>query len=188
MTRHFSASLMLAVLISSSVVPASEDDHHHHDEHHNHDAHVHGQAEIYLVIEGAKLFVEIESPAANVFGFEHEPKNDEQSQIVAKAKSTLAQADNVLRIRGGECTLTSSELELPFQGHDLHHHEHTDEPTHTEVEVSYLYECVDSQAVTEIDIQLFENFDGFEEIDVESIIHSKQGSQSLTKKDRLIKL
>ena len=196
MTRYLNALCVFAALIIPYAAFASKDDHHdhegeHHDhdeEHYNHEVHVHGQAKMYLVIEGAELLLELKSPAANVFGFEHAPKNDDQSKAVAEAKDIFAKAGNVLKITGGKCSLATHEVELPFEDHDSHRDEHADESAHADVEASYLFECVDSQAVKEIDIQLFDYFDGFEEIDVEWIIHSKQGSRSLTKDNHLIKI
>ena len=46
------------------------------------DAHVHGEAELTIAFEGQRIEMQLVSPAANIFGFEHAPKNDEQNEQV----------------------------------------------------------------------------------------------------------
>ena len=37
------------------------------------DAHVHGEAQLMIAIEGRDLEIQLRSPAVNIFGFEQEP-------------------------------------------------------------------------------------------------------------------
>ena len=46
------------------------------------DAHVHGEAELNIVIEGRELLMELESPSFNLVGFEHEPQSLNQQDLV----------------------------------------------------------------------------------------------------------
>ena len=47
-------------------------------EHHHHDAHVHGVAHLNVALEGNDLYIELTSPAANIVGFEHDPRTQNQ--------------------------------------------------------------------------------------------------------------
>lgn len=114
--------------------------HHGHDHHHDHDhetvqhgAHVHGQANAFVVLEGRNLSVVVESPAANIVGFEHRAATEEQRAIVLAAQETLEQSERVLKIQGGDCQLQAAETDVsqllredaePHSDHGHHHHEH----------------------------------------------------------------
>lgn len=56
---------------------------------HGHDAHVHGEGSLNLVQEGNAVLIELEVPAANIVGFEHDPRTDAQNAAVAEAVATL---------------------------------------------------------------------------------------------------
>jgi len=60
-------TLIMFVSVSGSVNAAAT---------RQHGAHVHGVAEINIVIEGAKAVVEIRAPAEGIIGFEHEAKSE----------------------------------------------------------------------------------------------------------------
>lgn len=48
------------------------------DNHGSHEAHVHGEAEMTLILQNDELAINFESPAANLVGFEHHPETDLQ--------------------------------------------------------------------------------------------------------------
>lgn len=52
-------------------------------------AHVHGEAELGIAIEGKQIEMQLATPAEGVFGFEHEPVNDEQESVINLAKNKL---------------------------------------------------------------------------------------------------
>lgn len=102
-----------------SEAAKSAQHHHGHDHHHDHDhesvqhgAHVHGQANAFVVLEGRNLSVVLESPAANIVGFEHRANTPEQRSIVLAAQETLAQGERVLKVRGGDCQLNLAESDV----------------------------------------------------------------------------
>ena len=56
--------------------PLSADEHDHHYE--QHQAHVHGEATLHVVVEGNTVEIELQSPAMNLLGFEHSPETQQQ--------------------------------------------------------------------------------------------------------------
>ncbi|MEF1289468.1 zinc uptake protein ZrgA [Vibrio sp. M260118] len=102
-----------------------------------HDAHVHGQVEINIAQDGKELLMEITAPGADVVGFEHAPKTDEQKHQLEDAVAKLKQASNVFTLaKGAGCqvehqsvshTLGGDEHEK-HEGHD--HHDHDDHKDH----------------------------------------------------------
>ena len=94
----------IAVLSFACVIPAQA----------QHDAHEHGHATLNVVLDGAVLAIELEVPAANVVGFEHQPENDAQWQRSEQALRQLAEAQDVFTIpKAGGCSLREAELALP---------------------------------------------------------------------------
>ena len=83
----FSFGCLLALHVS-----AGEDHHHdqgHEHEHRQHGAHVHGAAQLTVAQEGTQVLLELESPAANIFGFEHPPSDAQQRTVVREAVAAL---------------------------------------------------------------------------------------------------
>jgi hypothetical protein len=59
------------------------------------EAHVHGEASLNLVLDDQSLFIEFESPAYNLVGFEHEPKDQIQQKEVQDTLSLLSKPRKV---------------------------------------------------------------------------------------------
>lgn len=91
------------------------------------DAHVHGEAELTIAFEGQRIEMQLVSPAANIFGFEHAPKNDEQNEQVHRAETILESADTLFQFSGSDCKNTSQALEIPFSHEEASHEEHANE-------------------------------------------------------------
>ena len=66
-------------------------------------AHEHGVVRMGLAVDDQRMSLDIEVPAATVFGFEHNPETEEEIRVVSEAMETL-------RTRVGEVIVVSSEL------------------------------------------------------------------------------
>ena len=85
-----------------------------------HTAHVHGIAQLNVALEGNELMLELISPAANIVGFEHKPKNEEQIQVVEEANELLQHGEKLfVMTSGAQCSLHEAHVE----GDILHDHE-----------------------------------------------------------------
>ena len=62
------------------------------EEKHHHKAHVHGVAHLNVALEDNELYIEFISPAANIVGFEHQPKTE-------KTKRRRKKSDNCAKSR-----------------------------------------------------------------------------------------
>jgi len=115
MKRHALASLLLL----SSLQPLSS---------FAAEKHVHGEAELFIAVEGKKVLIEMESPADNFLGFEHEPRTDKQKALVTKTNALLQSHSNLITLNGGGCKQVDAFIESPFIEHqDEHKHGHHDE-------------------------------------------------------------
>lgn len=213
---------LIALSLAMAVSALADGHGHKHDEHkHDHDddkvehigAHVHGIAALNVVLDGDDLEVELDTPAMNVMGFEHEPKAEADLKSSHDALHALEDGEWLV-INGGDCKLEDSDVDWEFaeQVHDHFHgddkdkkddhkHEHKDEhkhdhddhkhddgETHSDVETEHEFECDKPKDVKSITVNLFDNFKGFEKINVQWIVNDKQGATTLTKDNRVIKL
>ncbi len=155
------------------------------DEHEEHEAHVHGEAQLLVALEGSTLEIEFLSPAMNIVGFEHQPANEAQSHAIESAIETLKQPGLLFRLpTSAGCDLSSILVEssLAAQGeHDQEHskeadHDH-EEKTHSDFTGHYSFHCAEVSRLESIAIEIFKQFPGTELIEVQSI--SEQGQRKI---------
>jgi hypothetical protein len=94
------AALLPCLMLIGTCASAGDDhdhdhghhdhDDHGHDEHRQHGTHVHGIAALNLASEGKEVHVELDSPAANIVGFEHAPSSAEDRAALDQAIATLS--------------------------------------------------------------------------------------------------
>jgi hypothetical protein len=173
--------------------------------HREHGAHVHGVASLNVAVDGDKLLIELDSPAANLVGFEHAPRDDAQREAVDKAKAQLADgaALFVPDAQAG-CALESYGVDMALAKHGDHGHAHDDEhnhdadhahahgedeaheahahdaDVHSDVHAEYTFTCAEPQALKTLDVRLFDAFPGTERLRVQSITPSGQSAGELT--------
>lgn len=203
------ASLLAPLALVAPGVIADEKHEHEDDrEKRQHDAHVHGIAALNLALEGQEVHVELDSPAANIVGFEHAPSSEADHAALDKAVATLKDGDRLFRFnaeagcRMEKANVASSLLDEEHgehagehkgdhdhekqDKHDNDKHEHEGE-THSDIEAAYHFECDQPGKLTQLTVELFEAFPGTEELKVQYVIESKQGAAELTAADHVVK-
>jgi len=85
--------LTLALLTSTSSFAKEE--------HREHGAHEHGHAQLSVVTEKNDMILALDTPSMNLFGFEHEPRNDEQKATVIKAVKSLEDFSSLVILDSG---------------------------------------------------------------------------------------
>jgi len=79
------------------------------------DAHMHGESALNIAIEGNAVAMELEAPAMDIVGFEHEPSTDEhRAQIEAAIKSLSAPLDVFVFPEGAGCAVSNASVEHVF--------------------------------------------------------------------------
>lgn len=160
------------------------------------DKHVHGEAELFIAIEGTQVLLEFESPADNIIGFEHAPATQLQQKKLEDALVKLGSHTSIAAFPEANCQQISAEVKSPFKdhhkaetnedSHDSAHKEHNyekghEEPSHTEFHASYALQCNEAaQNIRTIDINAFEHFNGIENITVKWVTPDGQGSTKAT--------
>ena len=96
--KHYVLTTSLLAPLAFVAPGASADEKHEHDHdqaHRQHDAHVHGSAALNLALESGEVHIELDSPAANIVGFEHAPSSEGDHAALDKAVATLKNGDQL---------------------------------------------------------------------------------------------
>jgi hypothetical protein len=198
------STLLSIVLIFLGPVQAEEKRHH--------EAHEHGVAHLNVALEGNDLYIEFTSPAANIVGFEHQPRTHNQKDAVKSAVSTLHEGNALFILSSGsESKLMNSSVDTDIdKDSDSHsesehahgekgHHEQgqhhvkknsqaDEHERHTEFKAEYHFVCKKPDRLSQINVKLFSVFPGIEHIEVQLLTETKQTAVELTAKKNRISL
>ena len=98
-------------------------------------AHEHGTSSLNIAIEDTALLLELESPAADLVGFEHAPKNDADHEAIKTALETLKTPDKLfVPDASANCTLSSAKAKTFGAISEEDSHDHEDDHSHGEDE------------------------------------------------------
>ena len=176
------ALLPLAAAQAASHEHAHEHDHAH-EEHGSLGAHEHGVASLNVALDGQTLEIQLESPAMNLVGFEHEARSDADKAKVAAARQQLEQPQALFALPiEAKCKLEGSALESPlFAGAEHKEHEHGDAHGHSDIDASYRFTCANAAALQTLELgSFFGTFPGTEKLEVQLIGPSGQQGAELT--------
>ncbi|MDA1298537.1 MAG: DUF2796 domain-containing protein [Proteobacteria bacterium] len=196
MRRNVLTTLMLTAALLPHTLQA-DDGHHSHDghgDHGSHGAHVHGVAELLLVRDGGQLELVLESPAANLVGFEHPPASARDHEAIDRAVASLLDSKQLFTIVGDDCVAVDVQLSNPFAEDDQHkqHDHHADAAghggSHREFHVSYQYQCTGKTGIKQLKAGLLAVFPAIEQLDVQWITESGQGAGRLSGSNDTVRL
>ena len=95
------------------------------------DAHDHGHSRVNIALSGNEVLIELISPAANVIGFEHAPRTEDDHALIDAAVKQFKHGDEVfLMSDAAGCVQQDADIEsslLEDADHDDHHDEHDDD-------------------------------------------------------------
>jgi hypothetical protein len=90
----------------------------------HHDAHEHGVAHLNVAVEGNNIYIEFTSPAANIVGFEHHPRTNEQKDAVKDAVNQLQKGDSIFLLSAkSDSQLVKSSVHTDIDKDADHHSE-----------------------------------------------------------------
>ncbi|MFM5881497.1 DUF2796 domain-containing protein [Aeromonas sanarellii] len=185
-------------LLLAAAAFGAQANHDEHD-HQGHGAHEHGHGHLNLVLDGNQLMIELQAPAADLVGFEHAAKSDEEKAQYAKAVARLKQPDALFRLDpAAGCKLTRQELQAAKEEHE-HEHEHDhdhdhdhdkaasdhddhhqEEAGHADLGAMYTYTCADPARLTGLEATLFGVYPSLEKLSVQGILPTGQTAAELT--------
>lgn len=197
-------ALLFAFLANSLYADEKHDDHKHedhaHEGHEQHGTHEHGVANLSIAVGDESVEIMLQSPAANIVGFEHAASSDEDKQKLADAKAKLEAGSDLFAINDAAgCELKSTTVVSALSGHAEEHahehdgekhdeHEHKEGGVHSDMDATWVFTCAKPADVTEVSVKLFGAFPaGFEQINTEWITAEGASAQELSE-DTTLKL
>ena len=166
-------------------------------------SHVHGNAELNVVLMGQQLQVEFVSPAINLLGFERPPNTDEETATLNNTIEQLQRGGWLIEAISTACQLSTEEFEAPvYDEHDSSEHDHEHESSehdhehetsehnaeaHSNFRVTYLYDC-ESAPRKQLKMLAFDHYSGIETLTVQWIADQKQGYARLNRDNPVLNL
>ncbi|MEX2453291.1 MAG: DUF2796 domain-containing protein [Rhodospirillaceae bacterium] len=191
------SALMLAVAAIMALSPGVSAT-----EKREHGAHVHGLGHLNIAIEGDRVEIELEAPGADIVGFEHAPKEPAERAAVAKAIEKLKDGAGLFvfpdpagcRLAMSEARSTAGYRDAKEHGGTAghghghgHSHAHGDgkkeehAEAHSEFRAHYRFACERGDALTGMEVRLFEVFPAAREFAVQAVTAGGQTSGELTR-------
>ena len=161
------------------------------------EAHVHGIAEINLVMEGEDLHLVFQSPAMNLVGFEHAPKTEADHQAVDQTADRLKNGESLfIPNHTASCEQESVTLESALLEEAEHHqehkahqeHEHHKASEHSEFLATYRFHCVAPDQLKSIEVNVFQTFPTTQTINAMFVTQGRQGARRLSAKNNILKI
>lgn len=178
----------------------------------NQEAHVHGEGHVNIAIEGDRIYLELESPGADIVGFEYAARTADETAVVARAISNLQDPMQMMRFdTAANCQVISATAgvdleEAEHEEHDPHEdHKHDDDdhalssngasPEHSEANeghsayrAEYEIECADIGVLNSIEFTYFSHFPNAQTLDVVLIQDNGQQQQDVDRSSPVLLL
>jgi hypothetical protein len=155
--------------------------------------HRHGTGQLNIAMEGREVYLELDSPAADVAGFEHAPSSNAEKTALDAAVAILKDGDRLFRFSpAAGCRLHTAHVTAPVPGTAGHkaHHDGTTKPgaardrpaenAHADIRVDYHFVCKQPARLERLNVGLFATFPAIEHIEVQFITEGRQGAAELT--------
>ena len=164
--------LVLAVALGSSIFVMADD------EHRQHGAHEHGAAKLMVAQDGTDFLLSLDTPAFNIYGFEHSPEDDQQQQIVSNAQALLKQGKQLFLFpQDAQCSLKDTAIETETGDHDG---DEASQGGHSDLNVEWHFSCKQPLQATSLTLTLFDAFNNLKDLDVTYLTDSGQGAAELS--------
>jgi hypothetical protein len=157
------------------------------EEHRQLGAHMHGHGRLNIAIEDKTMSVELEVPAADIVGFEHEPETQEEKAVLEAAKAKLAAGLSLFTpASAAGCAQTSAKVmteadhDEEHEARDSHHAQGSDHE-HSEFHADYALECASPSQITSMSFDYFRAFPNAEALTVSLISAQGQASFEVTR-------
>ena len=141
--------------------------------------HIHGKAQVHIVLDDSQLSVELHSPAMNLLGFEHGIGSAEDQTMVEVTRARLKNPTDLFFFNDGGCV-------LKHQSADFSDLLIANSSSHNDIKVSYAYLCEKPGRLHSVLIRLLDIFPHITSLQVQWIIHNRQGTEILNHENNKI--
>lgn len=113
-------------------------------------AHVHGEAQLEVVVDGPLLQVQLHSPLASLLGFERAPRTAVEKQALRQLPARLGASERLfVTDAAAGCQAQPASVSLPASNARA---------AHAEVEVTFRWQCRQPAALRSLSTGLFAEF------------------------------
>jgi hypothetical protein len=166
-----------------------------------HGVHQHGEGTLNVIVDGSELYLEFISPAADIVGFEHRPRNAAQENVLQEALHRLRDGGRLFNPAApAGCRLAEAEVSTDLIGkekddhgrqkdrgsHD-HDHDHGHDH-HADFEASYRFSCTQPSSLDRLEIRIFELFPALQRIKVQVVTNQGQKGAVIDSDNRDLRL
>lgn len=171
--------VILSSILSAAFVPSHS---------FAHKAHVHGTAKLIIGIEGKQGKINLEIPAASMYGFEHEARNAKEKKAIQTAIATFNENMSQMIILEDrlECSLQSQNIQAfvadkgAEEKHEHHSHHNKKQKTLTSIHGEFRAEinikCKEDLENSKVSFAFKKYFPQIESLVIEGLSKSKQFS------------
>lgn len=170
MTR---CALAAALVLAAAALPARAE------ERREAAPHQHGAGTLSIAIEGSRLELELDAPAADVIGFEHAPRDDAERARAAEAFARFKDAGRLFRLDAAAgCTATTIDVELEGGGGEPG--KEGQQEAHADISGKYKFDCSAIAALRRIELGYFAAFPAAQRLEVTVVTAKGQTTATAT--------
>jgi hypothetical protein len=164
-----------------------------------HGVHVHGVAEMTLVLDQRDLEIEFSGPAMSVVGFEHTAQTTTDIEAVKKAQTALNNGANVFTFIGTQCVMRDVTVDVSAvwdgmavdrgegagqgshaRSHESHEEHEKHEESHSDISAHYTFRCMQDDSPLAVRVGVDDLPFDVEEIRAKWVTDSGQGAAQLS--------
>lgn len=149
--------------------------------------HVHGQAQLDVMWEGAKLVIELSIPMEVLVGFERAPRHETEQNQIRQALERISQLNTLLRPdKAAQCDMGTPDIDTPAFMRDT-----AMKPSaegHADLRARAEFRCSGPEALASLEVSLFDAFSRLRRVEARVVHRSGQHAQSLTRANRVLRL
>lgn len=152
-------------------------------------AHVHGQIQLGVAVDGKQVSVDIITPLESLLGFEHAPQIAAQKKRAADWTQRLREGHSLLRFTPeAQCKLLTADLEAPVLGLGKPAASGSHGQDHADLEGQWTFECAAPEALRALEVSFFQLSPHARVVEVQWVKGHKQGKQTLKRPQSRISL
>ena len=160
----------------------------------SHGAHVHGEADLSVVVDGDKISITLFSAMYNIVGFERAPGTDAERAELDEARTFLGDGALLFSFDvSAGCVSMASAHNIPTA--DAHDHDEANSGErehgghgHRDLEADYSFECANPSRLTRMDTKLLAAFPRLEKVKAVVLNGNNQSSAVLTSETDLLSM
>lgn len=144
--------------------------------------HVHGVATLQITQDKDIVSIDLQSPLANLLGFEHAPHTAEQKQAVQMMIKQVSHPENLFVLTpAAQCMSAPVTIKAPALNLDTSlKNEPGEDYHHSEIEVSVTFHCQNPEALATMETKFFTVFPNTHRLEAQMVGLHGQSAATLT--------